>query len=358
MKKINLFFLSCLLFGAISCSSDDDNQSDTQNNVDPNPVEETALNANTVSKDISIEGATRITGAAPTPNGDIPFSMSETTQSGFLNSGFDISFSAPQNYAGAYLLIKSNDGTMASDYFDVPKSTALRSAPKKSANIFSKQSKVDNNIEIEVDFGNAIPPGKFCYLLCIYDDNGNISEPVEVCVEVEAWGGNSALVGTWNYTKQIENGVTILPGEKSECEDITLNCSNNQELVVEDFYCYILDSFKLTINSDGTYEYRSDDTNTGFNYSASTERCEPVFDTQESGYYVSKGKWAYDEEEKRMTLVEFEYLEAYGDQVYEGTSENGYVDFDGSTVIDGSSMVIKFSYEENITYNIEFFLSK
>ncbi|WP_103864087.1 hypothetical protein [Aquimarina sp. I32.4] len=358
MKKINLFFLSCLLFGAISCSSDDDNQSDTQNNVDPNPVEETALNANTVSKDISIEGATRITGAAPTPNGDIPFSMSETTQSGFLNSGFDISFSAPQNYAGAYLLIKSNDGTMASDYFDVPKSTALRSTPKKSANIFSKQSKVDNNIEIEVDFGNAIPPGKFCYLLCIYDNNGNISEPVEVCVEVEAWGGNSALVGTWNYTKQIENGKTILPGEGGRCEATTITCNNNQELTIDDAHCYALDAFKLTINSDGTYEYRSDDTNIDFNYTASTETCEATFYPEEDEYYISKGQWAYDEEEKRMTLVEFEYTEFYNQEIHKGISEDGDVSFDGSTVIDGSSMVIKFSYEENITYNIEFFLSK
>ncbi len=356
MKKFKLLVLSSLLIGAISCSSDDSSPSDEGNEVAINQEEETVLDPANVSQGITIEGATRNTGNPPTPNGQVNFTLDNTAQSAFLNSGFDITFNAPANFAGTYIQIVNN-GDVAGDYLDVP-STAIRST-KKHTSVFSKSSKMDDNeVEIDVDFGDAIPPGKFCYIICIYDQEGNISDPVEVCVEVEAWAGNPALVGTWNYTKQIENGVTILPGEESDCASATVTCTNNDEIVVENAYCYLLDAFKLTINSDGTYEYRSDDTERYLDFQASGENCEAVFSEGGSGYYVSKGKWAYDEEEGRMTLVEFEYVEASGDQVYEGTEENGYVDFDGDVTVTGSDMVVKFSYEEDIVYNIEFFLSK
>ncbi len=357
MKKINLLLLASLFLGVVSCSSDDDSGTDV-NNLDPNPVEETELDASTVSQGITVDGATRNTGDAPQPTGNITgFTVSETEQSGFLNSGFNIDFTVPTNYAGAYFQIVENDGTVAPDYLDIP-ANSTRSA-KNSKSILAKSRKLnDNEASIDVDFGDAIPPGKFCYFLCIYDDQGNISEPVQVCVEVEAWGGNPAIEGVWNYTKQIENGVTILPGEESDCEEAELECANNQQLVVDDAYCYVLDAFKLTINSDGTYEYRSDDTSKNFDYNASVENCEAVFGPEEPGYYISKGNWAYNEEEGRLTLVEFEYVEAAGDQVYEGTEEDGYVDFDGEAVINGSEMVVKFSYEDDIVINVEFFLNK
>ncbi|AXT60176.1 hypothetical protein D1816_07375 [Aquimarina sp. AD10] len=357
MKKINLILLASLFLGVISCSSDDENPDSNPNQVDPNPVEDVVLEANSVSQGLTVDGANRITGNAPTPTGNIPFAIDETNQSGFLNSGFDITFDAPQNFAGAYLQVRSNDGTFAPDYLDIP-SSSIRAGRNKSGILSKSNQKMDNEVEIDVNFGNDIPPGKFCYLICIYDDQGNISEPVEVCVEIEAWGGNSALVGTWNYTKQIENSVTILPGEESDCGDATIVCANEQELVIDNAYCYVLESFALTINSDGTYEYRSDDTEKNFDYSASVENCEATFGAEGSGYYISKGNWAYDEEEGKLSLVEFEYVEASGDQIFDGTLEDGEVDFDGDVTIDGSNMVVKFSYEDDIVYNVEFFLSK
>ncbi len=357
MKKIKLLLLSSLFIGAISCSSDDSSD-DNGNDVAINQEEETVLNPEDVSEGITIEGATRNTGNPPTPNGQINFTMDNTTQSAFLNSGFDISFDAPANYAGAYIQI-INDTNSANDYLDVPSNSLVTPQSQNQSGIFSKATKMtDGEVEIDVDFGDAIPPGKFCYIICIYDDAGNISDPVEVCVEVEAWGGNPALVGTWNYTKQIENGVTILPGEESDCGSTTISCVNGAELEIENAYCYVLDTFKLTINNDGTYNYRSDDTEKPFNFQASAENCEAVFSAEQSSYYISKGKWAYDEEEGKMTLVEFEYEEASGGQVFEGTEEDGYVDFDGEVTINGSEMVVKFSFEDEIVYNIEFFLSK
>ncbi|WP_109436901.1 hypothetical protein [Aquimarina sp. AU119] len=357
MKKLSFFLLASLLLVIIGCSSDDDSPTGG-NDVASNPEEETVLNPADVTSGITIENATVNNGTPPSPTGEIAFTMDNTNQSAFLKNGFDISFNAPANYAGAYIQLASTDGTKATNYFDV--SANKSKSVRKNTGVFSRSSKMDNNnVEIDVNFGDAIPPGKFCYILCIYDDAGNISDPVEVCVEIEAWGGNPALVGTWNYTKLIEDGVTILPGEESDCGSTTINCANEQELVIENAFCYILDSFKLTINNDGTYEYRSDETDNDLDFNASTETCTAVFQPEGTSYYISKGNWAYDEEEKRMTLIEFEYVEASGDQVFEGVEENGYVDFDGDAVVDGSSLIVKIvETEADNTINLEYYFSK
>ncbi|MEW7277393.1 hypothetical protein ABW636_02210 [Aquimarina sp. 2201CG1-2-11] len=339
MKKTNLIFLSLMLTFFIACNKDDDNSS-TQNDLSSNPEEEVELNASTVSNGISIDGATREEGTPPQPTGTLPFSLEEDTQSAFLNNGFDISFNAPDNYAGSYIQIVSNDGIPASEYFDVPK-TSFKPSNKKPSNHFFAKNLNDNEIEIDVDFGDAIPPGKFCYLICIYDDQSNISEPIEVCVEVEAWGGSSDLVATWEMHKQEEvyDGMTdIKEIDVESCEEYFFFCTATEsDTTIENGACKTLKTADLIFNADGTYTFNSTEDGTTVDYEATNNNnCDPIFKDDGETYY-SGGNWAYDEEEKRLTLVEFESKE---DDFPITIDQDGDLLFDGDITIDGNTFSV------------------
>ncbi|GAA4272138.1 hypothetical protein U6A24_11580 [Aquimarina gracilis] len=360
MKKLNLFLFSSLLLGAISCGSDDESPADLTQ-VDPNPVEDMVIDVNTASQGISVNGATRVTGNAPTPNGNISFETSATEQSAFLSNGFDIRLNVPDTYAGAYLQVVEN-GTAASDYLDIPNlafgaSNATRT--KKHGMFKNTPAKMnDNEVTIDVNFAETLPPGQFCYFLCIYDDAGNISEPVEVCVEVEAWGGNNNLVGTWNYTKSVEEGVTTNIGD-ADCEAYEqFGCNNNETITIEDAYCFTLNSLPIIFNADGTYSFEEKFSVRDIDFNATAETCTPTF-KEEDETYSSRGNWAYDEEEKKLTLIEFSYVETSNGETFEGTEENGYVIFSGTITLSGSELVISETFnEDGIELTDQYFFTK
>ncbi|WP_299246556.1 hypothetical protein [uncultured Aquimarina sp.] len=309
MKKTYLCALASLFLVATSCSDDDSVGGIVT--VNPDPTEEVALNPDDVSGNIIINNGTIVPGNAPTPTGTLPFTMDQTTQSGFQKNGFDISFNAPANYAGAYIQLQSSDGTMAGEYWNVAvpgRSNVINN--EKRTGVFNQKigKSNDQQVEIDVDFEDAVAPGTFCYLICIYDTDGNISQPVEVCVEVEAWAGNPNLVGTWTLTKEeitYEGETdTDVVGEET-CESFTVNCNNDSSLTIEDAYCYTINLANITFNADGTLSETYIDTSRDFNYSATIENCEAVYYDAEEDNYSATGYWAYDEEESLLTLVIF-----------------------------------------------------
>ncbi|WP_299211927.1 hypothetical protein [uncultured Aquimarina sp.] len=347
MKKTYLCAVASLFLVAVSCS-DDDSVSGIVT-VTPDPTEEIALNPDDVSGNIIINNGTIVPGDAPTPTGTLPFTMDQATQSGFQKNGFDITFDAPTNYAGAYIQVQSADGTMADEYWNVTvpgRSNVINNEKRKG--LFSEQlSKVnDQEIEIDVDFEDSVSAGTFCYLICIYDTDGNISQPVEVCVEVEAWGGNPNLVGTWNYTKRTRNGVTEDTIGTEECDDTTVFCANETELLVENAYCDTLLSLPITFNADGTYTYVETTNYNDLDYEATRETCTATFEAEAEELYSSRGNWAYDEEEGKLTLVEFEYTETVNGDPSNGVEENGYLLFDGKATLTGS-LIIEGEYDDD-----------
>jgi len=359
MKKAYLCAAASLFLVAVSCSNDDTDTAFVS--VNPDPSEEVALNPDDVSGNIIINNGTLVSGNAPTPTGSLAFSLDETTQSGFQKNGFNIIFDGPTNYGGAYIQVQSADGTMAGNYWNVAspnRSNEITNRKRKSILGQLANKSNDQEIEIDVDFEDTVTAGTFCYVICIYDTDGNISQPIEVCVEVEAWGGNPNLVGTWNYTKQIENGETFSVGEQ-RCDDATVFCNNQEELVVPNAYCDTTVSLPITFNADGTYEYLATGTFTDFDYNASAEACQAVFNDPKNDSYRSRGNWAYDEEEQKLTLVEFEYAEISGDETYEGTVENGDLLIDADSEITSNSLILRETFTSGgITENFEIFFNR
>lgn len=118
MKKVYLCLTVSLVLAVLSCSKDDGNDIGLIP-VENDPTEEVSLNANEVSQNMEIRGAIREQGNAPAPNGDITFTIDDSNQSAFQKNGFDIKLQAPENYAGVYIQVKSEDG-VASEYFYAP----------------------------------------------------------------------------------------------------------------------------------------------------------------------------------------------------------------------------------------------
>lgn len=315
LKMNHLFFFVCASLLLASCSSDD-TQSEGNN---AEIIEARAIESKTVFDNLVVEGATKETGAPQTPNEAISFTLNKENTSALIADGFDIEFSSPNSVSGIYLQIKDVEGNLADGYYDIPVSqNGLKNARiheskrrgflKTRKNAIHKKATNDDT-SIDVDFTSIIEPGTFCYIVCVYDDEGNISAPQEVCVTVESWAGNDDLVGMWNYTKTevTYDGITetINVGEE-DCVEESLFCDNQE--ILEFTNCDTLDSFKLTLNSNGTYSYEVLGSYKDIDYAASISSCQLVSSVSEESYSAS-GNWAYDKDSGNLILVELEYTE-------------------------------------------------
>ncbi len=308
--------LTSLLF--FNCSSDDSNSTSSDGSmlldVAQNPIEETPINLQTLEKGITIPNAIVKTGTI-TPTGDISFAVDAKKQAALLGAGFSVELEVPNNYAGAFIQLKGDNGELSDNYFDVSnnRSFGFKNLNNQLAtNIFTSKKTATKSleddtgaIEIKVEFDNTIPPGRFCYLVCIYDDQGNISEPTEVCVEVEAWGGNSNLVGKWIFEREeiiLTDGIrTIRIGEEHDC---FLNSATCNGVFIEERQCDITNSLIITFSENGTQKIDNNTTEGGFEFD---DNFECIKATEINKISVQKGNWAYNEEENKLLIAIFEF---------------------------------------------------
>ncbi len=319
--KINHLFLSIFIVLFVSCSSDDTPKQEVL-------AETVPIVKEIVFENIIVEGATKKTGTPNTPNEIVSFTLNKKNTSAVMIDGFDVEFNSEDDIIGAYLQIKDSEGNLADGFYDIDlskvgkKSQYVKNKKRTNSFIAVKQSTQkhvsdEKGFVVDVDFKEAIEPGIFCYVICVYDAKGNISAPQEVCVTVQSWGGNDDLAGIWNNTKteSFEDGetTTVNVGTK-DCYELTLNCTNGS--IIKYNECLTIDSFKFTINIDGTYVYEIKTTNDYINYSASRAACEAVV-TEEKIHNISKGNWAYDQEKGEIIIVELVSIDTEEDETTE-----------------------------------------
>ncbi|GAA3652619.1 hypothetical protein [Flavivirga jejuensis] len=343
-----LTIISCLTY---SCSKDDDSTNENLANQQ-NELEEANIPLEDLNSGISIEGATKNTGTPPQPTGDVNIEISSDKVEAFQKAGFNLKFSTTEtDIAGAYLLFKDSDNNTASDYFDIPVSelTTYNKSGDTKGNKSSKRNLLfksnnkleDGEYEIDVNFGDSFPPGKFCADLCIYDQENNISQIVTVCVEVEAWGGNASIVGEW------------LLEENSFDNKLTLDCENEETIEV-DHSQIIKEEFIFNVDSNGDFYITSYEEYKFLDYEASSNNCSATYSDDIEKYSDKEtGKWAYNETNNTLTLVSFKY-EDFIEPQYSGDYPNGYLLYEGDKVeVIGGKLVITETYtdgDETYTY--------
>ncbi len=338
--KINHLFLSIFIVLFVSCSSDDTPKQEVLAETVPIEI---------VFENIVVEGATKKTGTPSTPNEIVSFTLNKKNTSAVMIDGFDVEFNSKDDIIGVYLQIKDSEGSLADGFYDIDLSKVGKKSQyvknKKRINSFiavkqSTQKHVsdEKNFVVDIDFKEAIEPGIFCYVICVYDAKGNISAPQEVCVTVQSWGGNDDLIGVWNMTKEDNflNGElkTMNIGEE-DCFDETIYCSNGQSKTYTS--CYSTDSLKFNINSNGTYTR-----DLAYNdYNMTYKDCQ-LADIIVTKHLVSKGNWAYDQVEKTIILVEYVSIKINENGVDRtDTHDAGHARISTlNTVINGNSLTL------------------
>jgi len=370
IKHSLLFAFAALLL--LSCNSDDEpaiNQADLS--------ETTPIAKEKVFDNVIVEGATKEAGAPNTPNQAVSFTLNKKNTNAVLIDGFDIGISSNDNVTGAYFQIKDTDGNLADGYYDInlslvgnkPSSDKKKKSIGLSNQLFKTKTSVkeksialEDEFIVDVDFTPTIEPGTFCYVVCVYDAEGNISAPQEVCVTVQSWGGNDDLVGVWNYTKTDEFYDGVVESTNvgvADCYDNTISCSNGQSMDYTS--CYSTDSFKFTINSDGTYVYEIYSTDKEIDCNASVDACQ-VIEEDENEYYLSEGNWAYDEQKNEFIIVELESIETYDGMTETNTYEagDGFV-YALKASVNGNSLILTeeyFDVNDNLDEYYKYYFDK
>ncbi len=356
MRKISL--LTMLVAIAISvtfysCKKDDDSTSEQEGNEqladEQNATEETKIPTTTLDSQIDVAYATKETGAPPSPNSNIDFQLNTDLQEAFQGTGFKIQFSSSASIAGAYIQFKDADGTPANSYFDVTDfNDANKTAKNKSSKIFknqntkTKKAAEDFDNEIQVDFGDNIPAGQFCYDICLYDTSNNISQILTVCVTVEAWGGNASIVGEWILDSQ----------EPEDNNEITINCQDDSSFDALD-YQYTKNEWTFVLNEDGSYYEIYDNEGSEIDEEASSSACSAIY-SDETYENLDKysGNWAYNEDNETLTLVDFKYEDLLDE---ENTEEyEGQIYFEGVEVEIISGQLVLTAEYEGETYKVVF----
>ena len=332
-KSIFLFAFLCFAFTITSCSNDDnettpptvsndDNETTPPTVVDPfagnSSVEDAVITISNDDIDVAAIGGV-IKSTPLVANGDIemtvpttePLAFPEEDASGI--SGFKIELAPQNDFDGIYVQL---DG--ATDYLDIPKSSLTLIEDEFTGKTSARNE--DANYELNIDLGSEVTPGTFCYDICIYDSFGNISNPIEVCVTVKFFGGNSALVGEWNLnTVKITEGDTnseYASGETICKPTYTQECNTGEVKQLKE--CEFLPGINVVFNQDGTYISKFISNGTDY-YEAllDYDTCEVVeYPSDNVTSREQEGKWSYDldgKNQKRLILITYKETIKYTD---------------------------------------------
>lgn len=367
MKTLKYLILFGITLIFTFCSSNDDSGDDEGTYVAVvNDKEQVRLDPNEVVSKLNIQGAMIINDAAPAPNGTIDFSLISTSTA-TISEGFDIKFNTLENIAGAYLLISDEDGNLASSYFDIPES-AFTSLQPNSTNRFQSifdspsNNKRNGGEDLTITINNfleSLSNGIFCYQLCVYDSNGNISVPQTQCVTIETLGGNDFLVDRWdlNRFQEFDDGVNFSVGLNEEyCDGEIFTCENGNSITLS--YCYTFNEFYMTLNIDGTYRLFLEESDTNFDLSASLSSCSTVSEPDGLYQYDSEGIWAFNESNGKLLMAEYFFRSNENGEIFEEFygAGNAQLLFDTPIEIIGNTFVLNLNdpdYNYQAIYTFE-----
>ncbi len=398
--SLGLLFFSCKNDDSISGPSDAEVAATEQQNLEVNSV----LGATKFNKDSQVYSVESISAAEiPATTDEIVVVLPTETQTAFQQNGLELKIGGTQQFDGVYIRVKDANGNLSDEVLKVELNgnNSNRISKVKQNRFLSngvahnakqpflaKANNVNKTVvdelpsdaveetTLNIDF-EGLEPGKFCYAICVYvnnaDGNGGqwVSQPGDVCVQVEAWGGNSSIAGNWELEKVEATYFTDVCIKNS---DKTYTCTNegeerkedeswenNVEIEEEKSFCgdsdkkYISKELvkisKFELRTDGTFYMEWNGYNdTTYNDAASDENTTVCFDepTRITYNYKFFGNWAYNNIEKELTIVWFRA---------EGTSSDGdddlEIDTEGDLWIDaakvtlnGNSMSLEEIYEE------------
>jgi hypothetical protein len=297
MKQTFLILVAIVSLATFSCKKDK-NDGNTNDNLP-------ALDANKVTDWLQVEGATKRTGNPPAPNGATApkISIKDNKATGIVDVGFFGSFGTEGTYTGAYVKVKGAD-----KYLDINlSSSAARKAKQARLGKNQRTREVD---ELDIFFGLSDESviGTFCYEICLYDEAGQVSNIVEICVTVNNVGGNDQLVGKWQYSiiqeynanGQLDDDEIVVYGEEyyEGCGvyyDVELGQYTHSDSFRVKFYSWI------ELLSNGNYSDNYKDVLQGSIPSSCPEYSNSYQNNESYELYV--GKWSYNPSTNKVIII-------------------------------------------------------
>jgi hypothetical protein len=351
MKKLSIIFFATLAIGLslTSCNSNDivSKAGDSAVAAEQNTTESDKISSETLEQGVLIDGAAKQTGNPPPPNSNLNFQIAPK-QIGIQQAGVKISFaSTSADIAGAYIRFKDVDGNGATSYFDIPAAVFGNKAAKKT--LFEKKSRVleskkVDGTSINVKFTSVIPAGEFCYDICIYDSANNISAIQTVCVTVEAWGGNSDVVGDW-----------ILVSDSGIYQE-EINC-NNGNVITIDSELYKEREIIVSFAQDGNYNSENRTESAYYDYNETQNTCTPVYEDYMKDEISVYGNWAYNEENNELFIVALKFVDLNTQEVIEEV-EFGKVVSDGLSIKEVTTDRLVIEQSDSFSNQVEVFTFK
>jgi hypothetical protein len=306
MKQTFLILVAIVSLATFSCKKDK-NDGNTNDNLP-------ALDANKVTDWLQVEGATKRTGNPPAPNGATApkISITDNKATGIVDDGFFGLFGTEGTYTGAYVKVKGAD-----TYLDIDlSSSAARKAKQARIGKNQRTTEVD---ELDIFFGLSDESviGTFCYEICLYDEAGQVSNIVEICVTVNNVGGNDQLVGKWQYSKVQEyNSIGQLIDEDiiTYGEEYYEKCGEYYDVELGQ-YIYS-DSFRvksyswIELLSNGNYTDNYKDVLQGSIPAACSESSDDYPNNEDYDLYA--GKWSYNPSTNKVIIIDQKDYEYYG----------------------------------------------
>jgi len=330
-RILNLLFL----FVLVSCTQEDTLLSLLDEMNQDLASENTILNAQEVYDQLLIPGSLRMPGVPSTPTGGISLDISGSTRTALLTEGFDIAFISDGTPVGAYIRIKSLSGTFSNGYFDVALQANSTGKQEHTVNrkfVWASAAQA-SGYAVNLDFGQQIPPGEFCYEIRVYDAQGQVSEAKEACVTVANWGGKKGMAGTWTMVREDK----IIAGQTYAFELGAQGCTPNQfpcqdGTTLQGTDCRLSEFAEVVFSEDGSYRVHFKGIRTSTDEADSYESCR-LLNRSVAYDEESEGKWAYVDEESRLTIVEYHYKRREG-----GVTKEEYTAEPGGArlVIDGN----------------------
>lgn len=198
MKKYSILLLCFVL--SFACKKENSNTNNTNNNISRNE-DEKPLDANIVANSFQITDAVVKVGNPPSPSvsSSAPQIRQTPVAKQAIISGVD--FKIPINLTnlnvaelgGVYIKVEGSN-----KYFDVPASSInlRKSSNTHSAFVFND----DTSGTVTINPGD-LQPGTFCVSYCVYDAQNQVSNIIQVCYEVEEFGGADFIQGNWHVYK-------------------------------------------------------------------------------------------------------------------------------------------------------------
>ncbi|MFD0797035.1 hypothetical protein ACFQZJ_06160 [Maribacter chungangensis] len=331
-----LYIFLAVIFMFTSCGKEDTPTIEDRNtegietkeeSVDETPIVEEPIiseEANTITDNVIIVQSQKINGSLPAPNEVISMILLDTDNKALLNEGFSVIVDSNADISGAYIQFKTKGGGISDSYYKVDfesNSSGKVSTTPYFWSDLNKQyyaesnnttSKDENAATIDIDFTSNIEPGEFCYIICVFDDAGNISGSQDVCVTILNWGGNDTLIGNWNFEKtelySLTEETKVLPVGEEQCNDFE-DWFCKDERTFDFTWCRTEEFRNFSFNEDGSFTFTRKSFGEELDFEASDVDCSPVIVEDERTALI-RGNWSYDQETNTLNLVDY-FIETY-----------------------------------------------